>query len=197
MTDFSERELRRLYLGEVWSVNNIAQKLNCSEHKVNYWLAKFEIPKRSISEAVYRRHNPGGDPFRFVKPKTIEQSFLYGLGIGLYWGEGTKASKTAVRLGNSDPQLVKAFIRFLERIYGIRREKLRFGLIIFSDMDEKRVRTYWQKTLGFSEKHFMKTTIKPARSGGTYTRKTEYGVLTVYFNNSKLQKEICDTIKAL
>ncbi len=178
-------------------MSDIARKFRCSESRINYWLKKFGIPKRSISDAVYQKHNPNGDPFCFSQPNTLERAFLYGLGMGLYWGEGTKASKTAVRLGNSDPRLVKAFISFLEQIYGIRREKLRFGLIIFSDMDEERVRTYWQKTLGFSAKHFMKTTIKPERSGGTYTRKTEYGVLTVYFNNSKLQKDICDTIKGL
>jgi len=126
--------LEKLYLKNKKSSKEISNIFKCSENKVNYWLNKYNIPKRSISEAVYLRLNPKGDPFKLKKLKTKEEALLFGLGIGLYWGEGTKRNEYAVRLGNTDPALIKKFIEFLENIYSIDRKKLRFGLQIFSDM---------------------------------------------------------------
>jgi len=63
--------------------------------KVCYWLQQWDIPKRSVSEALYVKHNPGGDPFSERNLDTGDL-FLFGLGLGLYWGEGTKSNKYAV-----------------------------------------------------------------------------------------------------
>ena len=62
--------------------------LNCSEHKINYWLNKYGITKRNISDAIYLKYNPKGDPFRFILPKNKKDERLFGLGLGLYWGGG-------------------------------------------------------------------------------------------------------------
>src|SRR3989344_9534870 len=119
--NLSKEVLEKFYTTEKNSVSTIAKKLGYSEHKINYWLAEFKIPKRSISESVYLYHNPYGDPFKVITPKTIEEAFLSGLGIGLYWGEGTKSNKNTVRLGNTDPKLIKKFIEFLIKICGIKK----------------------------------------------------------------------------
>ena len=94
------------YIREQKSVRNIAKSLSCSENKVNYWLKKYNIPKRTISEAVYLKSNPEGDPFTFKCPRDKDEWFLYGLGLGLFWGEGYIMNKTSVRLGNCDPALI-------------------------------------------------------------------------------------------
>ena len=109
--------LEDLYLRKKSSASHIAKKYKVSENKINYWLKKYNIPKRSISEAIYVKANPLGDPFTSAKPKSKEEWFLHGLGLGLYWGEGTKSNKHSVRLGNTDPALVVKFLEFLERIY--------------------------------------------------------------------------------
>src|SRR5690348_8430619 len=106
--------LERWYLQKQKSSHEIAKLLACSEHKVNYWLTKHNIRKRSISDAVYLKCNPNGDPFSIRKPKNSEEWFLFGLGVGLYWGEGTKRSVSSVRLGNTDPALIKKFLEFLD-----------------------------------------------------------------------------------
>lgn len=46
-------------------------------------------PKRSISDAIYAKRNPGGDPFTVVSPSIVSDAFLFGLGTGIYWGEGS------------------------------------------------------------------------------------------------------------
>lgn len=186
-----------LYVIQKKSSKDISIALACSENKVNYWLAKHSIKKRSIAEAVYNKANPKGDPFCFRKPSSVDDAFLYGLGIGLYWGEGTKADNHSVRLGNTDPRLIKKFLEFLVHIYHIRQDKLRFGLQLFSDVSKRQALKFWVDVLGVQESQFMKVVVTPKRGIGTYRHKNKHGVLTVYFSNKKLRDIICDTIKKL
>src|SRR3989338_2509593 len=85
-----EKQLRDWYVRDKKSAQEIANILRCSAHKVNYAMEKFQIQKRSISEAIYVKNNPNGDPFKFRKPRTLREAILFGMGMGLYWGEGTK-----------------------------------------------------------------------------------------------------------
>ena len=133
--------LERWYIRDKKSVHDIAQALNCSDGKINYWLEKHFIPKRSISDAIYTKHNPKGDPFSTQPLQTSKDAFLFGLGLGLYWGEGTKKNQGQVRLGNTDPYLVLTFLDFLRKFYRIDNSRLRFAIQIFTDMDQKKEET--------------------------------------------------------
>lgn len=190
-------QLKQLYLNKHYSVAQIAKIERCSENKINYWLRKYNIPKRSISEAVYLKHNPLGDPFKITNPKNVEETILFGIGLGLYWGEGTKSNKFSIRLGNTNPRIILKFIEFLVKIYNIKKEKLKFGLQIFSDMGRAEVLRYWLKELGVSASQFQKVIVTPSRGIGTYGRKTKYGVLTVYYHNKKLRDMLCGALEKL
>lgn len=189
--------LEKLYKEKNKSCAEIGKILGYSEKKVDYWIKKHRIPKRSISDAVYARCNPDGDPFSVNKVKNTENAFLFGLGLGLYWGEGTKSNKHTVRLGNTDPRLVKKFIEFLEQIYCIDRKKLKFGLQIFSDMSPQKAKKFWKEELGVQSNQFQKVIVTPERGVGNYRYKTKHGVLTVHFNNKKLRDVICGAIEKL
>ncbi len=176
-----------IYQRRKLSVSTIAKMLDCSQSKVNYWLDKHSIKKRTISEAIYSYKNPHGDPFLFKKISTKEEWFLLGLGIGLFWGEGTKSDKNAIRLGNSDPHLVKWFLIYLEKVYGVSRSQCKFGLQVFETDDCKKIMTFWGHVLGVPRKNFYSPIIKKKTAKGSYNRFVEHGVLTVYFNNTKLR----------
>lgn len=185
------------YIQQLRSAAQIAEELNCSENKVHYWLKKYEIPKRGISQAVYARLNPNGDPFLFSVPKSDKDWFLYGLGLGLFWGEGNKVNRNAVRLGNTDPDLVAQFIYFLRRIFRIDENKLRFGLQLFSDTPEQEALNFWRKKLQVPAEKFQSVVVTPSVASGTYRKKNKYGVLTVYFSNTKLRDTIILAIDEL
>jgi hypothetical protein len=189
--------LSDLYLNKRFSSAIIAGVLHCSGHKVDYWLKKHRISKRSISEAVYEKKNPDGDPFKIIPITDFSDAFLHGLGIGLYWGEGNKRDKYAVRLGNTDARLIKKFIEFLQKSYDIKKDKLRFGLQIFNDVDPQRAIAYWIRVLDIRAGQFQKPTISSVRGPGTYKNKSTHGVMTVYFNNKKLRDVICSEIEKL
>lgn len=186
-----------MYVREQLSAKEIAQRTKKGTSTINYWLKKHEIPKRAIRDAVYIKHNPGGDPFSYAAPKIREEAFLEGLGIGLYWGEGTKRNLSSVRLGNSDPKLIRYFLKFLEQRFRIHKAKLRYGLQIFSDTNPSVALAYWRREISAPRAAFQKVIITPARGVGNYKHKAKYGVLTVHFNNRKLRDKLCAFIAEL
>lgn len=194
MLMIKKEALKKLYIENKKSMQEIADILNCSLHKVAYWMEKHRIPARKRSEAMYVKYNPHGDPFKFKQPTTLKEAELFGLGLGLYWGEGTKTSKTSVRLGNTDPNLLKRFIEFLEKFYGIKRKKMKFGLQIFNDIKPQTALDFWIKSLRINSAQFNKIIVTKSGSIGTYRKKTEYGVLTAMFHNKKLRDLIIATL---
>ncbi|MBP6924174.1 MAG: hypothetical protein KBB78_01255 [Candidatus Pacebacteria bacterium] len=189
--------LEQKYIKKLFSVSVIAKELNCSESKVTYWIQKHGLKKRTISEAQYVKRNPEGDPFIFKSPQTEGEWFLYGLALGLYWGEGNKKSKTAVRIGNTDPDLLRYFLDFLIQMYRVDVSRLRYGLQIFTDIDPEKAKMFWCVKLNVSPMSFQKIIVTPSVKRGTYTQKSEYGVLTIHFSNTKIRDTIVDAIEAL
>ncbi len=176
-----------LYLRKGKSMQDIATALDCSLHKVKYWIDKHNIKTRNISEAIYLMNNPDGDPFEFKKPKNIEEAKLFGLGLGLYWGEGTKANKNSVRLGNTDYKLIEKFMDFMIKFFNLERKDFKFGLQIFTDIKIKEAMDFWTKKLNIDSSQFSKPIVTISGSIGTYRKKSLYGVLTVMYHNKKLR----------
>lgn len=187
-------KIKKLYVAKHKSVPEIARVLRCSEHRINYWIAKNRITKRTISEAIYLKYNPKGDPFQFEPPKNFREAKLFGLGLGLYWGEGNKLNKNTVKLGNSDPVLLRNFIKFLIRFFHIKKRNLKFHLHIFSDIKVNDSYNYWMKELKIRKDQFYKPTITRTGKLGTYRNKSKYGVLTIYYGNTKLKNRIVELL---
>lgn len=192
-----EKLLRDLYEKKKFSMKEISENLGCSHTQVAYWMKYYKIPRRTRSESVYIKNNPQGDPFLLCEPKTLNEAILYGLGLGLYWGEGTKANNFSIRLGNTDPDLILTFIVFLQTFFTIHKKDLRFGIQVFSDMKPEEVTLFWSSKLKVSKTQFMKTIVTKTRNNGSYTRKIKHGVLTVYFHNTKARNLLFSLIEKM
>lgn len=189
----SEVELKNLY-GRGLSMMDIAKKLSKSHHQVVYWMNKYGIPRRSWSDATYIKRNPNGDPFHIKEKLTPEERELKGLGLGIFWGEGNKKNKISVRVGNTDPLLILQFIKFLERICGVKKEKLSFSLIVFNDANPKKALKFWASNLKIIPKRFGKVTIIPSQGKGNYKTKNLNGVVMISCGNIKLRQWIGEQI---
>jgi hypothetical protein len=196
MLILSRKKLARLYIKQSKSVQEIADIFRCSPNKIRYWMEKFNIETRSISEAIYRKNNPHGDPFKIKYPSKLKEAILFGLGLGLYWGEGTKADKVSVRLGNSDRDLIKKFIDFLVKIFNVKKKDFKFSLQLFNDINESEAVDYWAKYLKIAKDQFYKCTVTKSVRKGTYGKKSEYGVLTVYYHNKKMRDALMNILEA-
>lgn len=190
----TSQNLRKFYIKQKKSAVEIAKIFRCSPNRINYWLAKYAISKRDISEAIYSKHHPRGDPFKIYRAKTLTEAMLFGLGVGIYWGEGNKANKNTIRVGNSDPKLLNVFIKFLCTFFKIKKKELKFHLHIFTDINKKEALQYWSKQLKIKESQFYKPMVSKSGSLGTYRQKSKYGVLTVYYANIKLKNILMNHI---
>lgn len=197
MGNLNSKKLKELYINDKKSASCIAKIFNCSERKIDYWLKKYNIPKRTISEAVYIKCNPNGDPFDIKKNLTVNEQKLYGIGLGIFWGEGNKANKHTVKVGNSDPRLIGIFREFLIRICRIKEEKIQYRLLLFNDAIKKEAVKFWSDKLEILPSQIRSVTSLRPRGKGTYKNKSMTGVLTIEFSNIKLKKEIDKMIASL
>ena len=178
-------QLERLY-SKGFSMMEIAKKIGCSNSGVKYLAEKYNIPRRSRSEANYLKYNPTGNPFKIKELKTKKDIELFNLGIGLFLGEGTKKNKFNVVLANSDPQILQLFLKFLRKICGVKERKIKAALNIFDDIDSKEAVNFWSKMTKIPMDRFNTITIRKSK-GGTYKNKSRWGTLTVYVPNIKLK----------
>lgn len=193
------KQIRKLY-NSGKSISETAKILNISPSKTIYWMKKLNINRRNHSDAAYIKQNPLGDPFKIKGLTKMNNSemFLYGLGIGIYWGEGNKAPKCgSLRVTNSDPGLIRVFLKFIKKIFQLEDKRFSFSIVSFNDVDPEIARNYWSKELKISPERFGKITIIPTQGKGTYKKKSRYGVCTAQGNNIKLRKLIIDKIDEL
>lgn len=175
----------------------IAKELHYSPHTVVYWMRKYNISRRSRSDAVYIQANPHGDPFHIHSPTTPQEHILYGLGLGIYWGEGNKATKFAVRVTNADPRVITTFRTFLNTICHVDSKRIRYSIVTFKNSSITAAKNHWAKELEISPDKFGKIVQIPTQGKGTYKQKSLYGVCTITVSNTKLKTWIMDELKKL
>ncbi|MFC1710354.1 hypothetical protein ACFL0F_01675 [Patescibacteria group bacterium] len=157
-------------------------------------MKKYNIKRRSRSDAAYLQHNPNGDPFEIKTRLSPNEKLLYGLGLGIYWGEGNKTTPHTVAVANSDPKIIKVFITFLINICGLDTDKIRYSIVCFNNSNEKSVRKYWSNHLKILPSKFGKIVQIPPQGRGSYKRKKNHGVCTIWVGNIKLKKWIMGSI---
>ncbi|MBA3530636.1 MAG: hypothetical protein H0T73_01770 [Ardenticatenales bacterium] len=180
----SKDELERLYYNEQLSMQQIATHYRCSLNKIVYWMEKYGFERRSASEATYLHKNPDGDPFLIKMPDTPEGWKLFGVGIGIYMGEGTKQGGQ-LAVSNSNPGILQAFLLFLEKICGVSRSDIRADLNIFDDCDAEGAVSWWAHKLGLEVEQFYPPTTREGKKG-SYKKKSRYGTLSIRYYNTKL-----------
>ncbi len=190
-----KEQLEQLYLREHLSMAEIAEALNCSVNKVVYWMNRHAIPRRHRDEASYVKHNPEGDPFKIKNLETDDERALFHLGVGLYIGEGTK-SRHRVSISNADPQVIRAFLRFLRQICQVEEKKIFAWLNIFDDVNLEEAQAYWEQVTGLPRTQFYKPIVRSGKKG-SYQTKSRYGTLTVGVSNTKLANQIREWYKTI
>ena len=162
----SKEVLEELYNEQRLSMAEIAERLGCSPNKVAYWMIKYGIPRRDISDAIYEKRNPDGDPFEIQESLSDDERELFQLVVGLYIGEGNKKRGDEASISNSDPRVIRAFIRFVCDICGVNREDLFVSLNIYDDVETEDVLVYWEEVTELPRSQFHKPVVR-SKQGGT------------------------------
>jgi hypothetical protein len=94
---------------------------------------------------------------------SVSDRELLLIGVALYWAEGAKNKPWAVRdrvtFINSDPSIIRVFLRWLE-LMGVPRERCRFRLQIHRDADVLAAEKFWATVVGIPRADLMRTSLK-------------------------------------
>lgn len=119
---------------------------------------------------------------------------LFIAGLMLYWGEGDKATKSQVRLANTDPELIKLFVIFLKNVCNIPDEKIGVSILTYPDIDDQSNRAYWSIISGIAETKFLKSVhIK----GRHKTKRLGHGVCSVFVCSTYFKVKMLEWLKLL
>lgn len=69
----------------------------------------------------------------------------------LYWGEGGKHD---FNLTNTDPDLIRVFVKGLTEIYDIPVSKIRLSLRLYEDLDKNKCIDYWSQITGVPKENY-------------------------------------------
>jgi hypothetical protein len=113
---------------------------------------------------------------------TENAKFLAAL---LYWCEGSKyPSSTAVTMVNSDPDLMKSFVRLLRNAFKLDESKFHVHLQIHTTHDFIKVRKFWSELLQVPASQFMKPTV--TKPNGRKHRSQYFGTCTLKYQDYRL-----------
>lgn len=109
----------------------------------------------------------------------------------LYLGEGAKwKSHRGLLLGSSDSDIVKIYIKLLQRCYNISRRRIRARILYRADQDINSLTIFWSHVTGIPKHHFYKTKPDP-RTIGKKTKKKDYrGVCVITCGGTEVQIEL-------
>lgn len=138
----------------------------------------------------------------------ISKQELLLIGAALYWAEGYK--KPVIRRGreltchsisfsNSDPLMIKVFIRFLQDILKIPSEKIGASVRIFKHINEGEALKYWQDITGLPKEKFQKFYYGISKSslGKRPYNRLPYGTIQIVVGDTKNFHRIMGWIEGL
>jgi len=180
------------------SYSQIKAKLIVSKSTLSSWLRVYPLSSGRISELrlnsfqrIERYRNTMSKKRDEALDRVYEQvekgigsltrrDLLIG-GIFLYWGEGSKSSDCLTSVSNTDPNVLKFFIKWLS-LFEIKKKDLRIKLHLYKDMDISKELAFWKKELKLPISCFQKPYIKNScLSGITYKNGFGHGTCNVIF----------------
>ncbi|OGI63823.1 hypothetical protein A3A95_00030 [Candidatus Nomurabacteria bacterium RIFCSPLOWO2_01_FULL_39_18] len=112
---------------------------------------------------------------------------LFMAGLMVYAGEGDKANRYNIKLANSEFYLHLVFMSFLEKFLKIKRQNIKFWLLLYPDHDIEKLIGVWSDKLNIHKSNFYKSQVITGREK---TRKLQYGVGNSIISSVALKKKI-------
>lgn len=122
------------------------------------------------------------------------------IGIILWWAEGTKSRKDKrwqnalmyhVDFTNTDPEMIKIFLKFLRYDIGIDEKRLKIQLQIHEGDDQKMLEKFWSEITEVPHDRFTKTIVRPI---GNKIGKTR-GTCKIRYCDKKTYLRLCEFLQ--
>lgn len=160
------------------SYSQIKEKLSISKSTLSGWLSEMPLSKNRLDELqrnerviekirtakLSKRNSRIGIVRKNVSSEIglLSKREFFISGFFLYWAEGGKTTRYTASLSNTDPRMIRAFIKWL-RILGAPMGKMYIRLHLYIDMNEDEEIEYWAKELKIPKTYFRKSYIKKSK----------------------------------
>jgi hypothetical protein len=192
------------WLSNVVISDDIINKINRRGQKKSI-AALLRVNKRQTDLARSRVRLVRKSAEKEIKNLSDREVML--VGAALYWAEGYKRpivkngreiTHHAVSLTNSDPDLVKVFLKYL-KILDVPDSRIKITIRVFEHQNPERVESYWQKILKLPAENFLVNRVGLSKSSANKRpfNRLEYGVLQVRVYDTDLFYKIMGHIDGL
>ncbi len=222
MAKFKERE-QALHLRKIGtSISDIALKLAVSKSTVSHWCKDVRLTQAAMQAIVSRSATKSTaalleytESLREKRQKDIStdkgvgrkqlgrltERDIYCLGLGLYWGEGYKRGSQEFGFTNSDPQMVKFYIKWLEVVFGVTRENLTLRVSI-NEAHKSRVSAvekFWSQLTKVPLSNFTKVSLIKVSSQKKYSNSSSHmGTLRVKVRRgTRARRQVLGAIESI
>lgn len=191
------------------SYSEILKRIPVAKSTLSDWLHSVGLSKHQMQRitnkklAAIRR---GGETkkrqrierIKKIKSKAIseigliDKNNLWLMGIMLYWAEGAKEKEYApgqgVVFSNSDPMMIKIFLKWLKECLRVPEKRISLEIYIHETHKNKVIGTqeYWSSATGFSLSKFGKIYYKKDKPSGSRKNRGEdyHGLLRIRVRES-------------
>lgn len=121
----------------------------------------------------------------------LSKKELLIIGAALYWAEGTKniSSKNypTARFSNSDPTMVRVFMRYLREILRISDNRIKPGIIVHPNTDPEKARSFWARVTHLSADSFwISVAVSRASKKRRPVHSLPYGTIQLRVNSRQV-----------
>jgi transcriptional regulator with XRE-family HTH domain len=211
-----ERELaRHLRRSEDLPLNEIARRVGVSKSSVSHWVRDVELTPQQ--QEVLRQGNPAynrqllGTRNNAAKRRAERLAYqdqgrgcarngsrLHVAGCMLYWAEGARHRNT-VRFVNSDPEMVRFFVRFLRECFDIPDEQIRVTCNLFADHFQRRweIEQFWLDITDLPRSCLCKSTVNMYSKHSQKKRRNKlpFGTCRIAVSRTRLVQSIYGSIQ--
>jgi hypothetical protein len=118
--------------------------------------------------------------------------------VACFWAEGSK-SRNAVKLTNSDPELIRSFASFLRRYFNVHDEQFRVACNLFADHLEKQrgIEDFWLAVVDVPRTCLTKTTVNRYSRYSQKKRRNRlpYGTCRLTVSNTRIAQHLYGAIQ--
>lgn len=124
---------------------------------------------------------------------------LYVAGVMLYWAEGAKNNRHAACLSNSDPEVLRTFMRFLRECLNVSDEQIAATCNLFADHagQQIEIEEFWLDVLQLPRSCLCRSTVNTYSrySQKKRTNKLPFGTTRVVVHSTGVVQEIFGAIQ--
>jgi transposase-like protein len=215
MKTVEREQARALRASRGMSIKEIARLLGVSRSSVSLWVRDIELTlpqhealrqrnpiynrqlagrsvaaaKRRAERVCYQAHGQAlarrGDPF-------------HAAGCMLFWAEGSKHRNT-VHFSNSDPEMVRFFLRFLRSFFDVRDEQVRVWCNLYADhaARQEEIEEFWLEELALPRTCLTKSTVNSYSKNSQRKRLNmlPYGTCRVSVHSTRVVQSLFGSIQ--